>query len=842
VATVRRRMPGTFVCATCGKAFDRSTKLRRHEAIHVGARPFACLVPGCGWRFGRRDHLDRHMLNRHSGKASVTPAWGTGGGSEDGHDHDGALSGGGGGGSGGGRNRPYFPSTRQPVEALDDVGGGPGLQCEWAGCRWQAPTMAALQAHVLKHVANAARHAVHCPLCPKSETALHHGEGMLAAHFRDVHRMAPEAATAHAVSVVEGLPLSVGYSRARQSGPPAPPSAASRAAGGRREPAGAGMFPGWQAHTPALLPLASDTDDDGRDGSGGDEAVAFGSGARSGRSARAAGRMHLHHRGRSTSGASWAGAGEPANLDDAEDHAGDGMGDEGGELGQGTHDATHAASAAVGAHYDEAGDAGSGLEQWAADGVPAARSALGGPPHPRSRSVSGSAAEPRGGRGAHDIARRPAGGPPTSASRDRNAPPPPATDGAGVDGRDATSDSSDAPRLRRPARGRRGAQSRASSVASSSSSSSSSSRSSSSSSSSSSSTSTSSGSGSSGSAGGGGTSGSDSDNGDGRSAGSDFDPDALDGDTPSKTWWRTSQGVARRAKRDAAVRQRRQAAAEATRTDGAGLPDDVAAAGLSAPLAVDGIDVEELLMEPLRAEEVAAIPGLADALAHQCPYPRCGQRFPNHRSLQRHTAVDHAGQVLHCSRCARPFQRPRSYHKHMAACEVDDPAARRKAKAAVMAAKRQRQRQQEAEAAATATDGANGEAEGGVGLAARPSSTVGVGRKRGRPADGEASGSGAGVAGWRPPTAASAAAAAVADGTDSDGWGGGGDAVPVVKRPRAQSAGSVGQPLTVSDGGGGGGGGGSGGGDAYDSAFLAYVLGLGVGVGEDGDGAADGEE
>jgi uncharacterized Zn-finger protein len=45
----------------CTMAFTTSTKLTRHEAIHVNAKQFKCVQDGCNRAFNRKDHLQIHL-------------------------------------------------------------------------------------------------------------------------------------------------------------------------------------------------------------------------------------------------------------------------------------------------------------------------------------------------------------------------------------------------------------------------------------------------------------------------------------------------------------------------------------------------------------------------------------------------------------------------------------------------------------------------------------------------------------------------------------------------------------------------------------------------------------
>mmetsp|Transcript_18974 Transcript_18974/g.71821 ORF Transcript_18974/g.71821 Transcript_18974/m.71821 type:complete len:290 (-) Transcript_18974:251-1120(-) len=52
-----------FVCQTCGMAFNKPARLRRHLQTHDANRAhYTCSVEGCDKKYTREDHLKRHMV------------------------------------------------------------------------------------------------------------------------------------------------------------------------------------------------------------------------------------------------------------------------------------------------------------------------------------------------------------------------------------------------------------------------------------------------------------------------------------------------------------------------------------------------------------------------------------------------------------------------------------------------------------------------------------------------------------------------------------------------------------------------------------------------------------
>ena len=62
--TVKNPNEKKFTCEHCGRKFFTKKDVRRHLVVHTGMRDFLCQF--CPQRFGRKDHLVRHIKKSHS--------------------------------------------------------------------------------------------------------------------------------------------------------------------------------------------------------------------------------------------------------------------------------------------------------------------------------------------------------------------------------------------------------------------------------------------------------------------------------------------------------------------------------------------------------------------------------------------------------------------------------------------------------------------------------------------------------------------------------------------------------------------------------------------------------
>ncbi|XP_040122599.1 transcription factor YY2 [Oryx dammah] len=65
--------PRVHVCAECGRAFVESSKLKRHQLVHTGEKPFQCTFEGCGKRFSLDFNLRTHVRIHTGDRPYVCP-------------------------------------------------------------------------------------------------------------------------------------------------------------------------------------------------------------------------------------------------------------------------------------------------------------------------------------------------------------------------------------------------------------------------------------------------------------------------------------------------------------------------------------------------------------------------------------------------------------------------------------------------------------------------------------------------------------------------------------------------------------------------------------------------
>lgn len=73
--TVKNETDKKFTCDYCDRRFFTAKDVRRHLVVHTGRRDFLCQF--CPQKFGRKDHLVRHVKNAHPDESWKSAAVGT---------------------------------------------------------------------------------------------------------------------------------------------------------------------------------------------------------------------------------------------------------------------------------------------------------------------------------------------------------------------------------------------------------------------------------------------------------------------------------------------------------------------------------------------------------------------------------------------------------------------------------------------------------------------------------------------------------------------------------------------------------------------------------------------